>query len=253
VLGIATGDSGVYNLGRRPASLAQLEEYVTTLRSLWRTGEAMYEGSTVRTSWSRAPIPVYLAVGGPRGLRLAGRIADGVFVEAGLLPDVVADALEQLARGAAEAGRTISDIDVWWHARADFGDSVEEATTRLRSALAGMGNRLLRFGHEGKHVPEDLLPALEALQANYEFLHHEEHGGKLRNAPLVDELGLRDYLAARFGILGTPDDWVHRLDELAAIGVRQIAFAGLMNDKLGFLRTLAGEVAPRLADEPHSD
>ena len=41
-IGVGSGNSGVYNAGRRAASLASLREYVTTLRSLMTTGEAEY-------------------------------------------------------------------------------------------------------------------------------------------------------------------------------------------------------------------
>lgn len=79
--------------------------------------------------------------------------------------------------------------------------------------------------------------------------HHETRasGQPQRNADMLEELGLRDYLADRFGILGTPDDFVARITELETIGVRNIAFTALMPDKLEFLQSMRTDVIPRFS------
>jgi hypothetical protein len=64
------------------------------------------------------------------------------------------------------------------------------------------------------------------------------------NAPLIDELGLTDYLLERWSIGGTTEDLITRLRELDARGVHQIAISGLMKDKIGFINTLGTEVLP---------
>ncbi len=45
VLLISIGFSNVENIGLRPAKLADLEEYIQTLRALWRDHETTYQGS----------------------------------------------------------------------------------------------------------------------------------------------------------------------------------------------------------------
>ena len=77
MLGISSGDSGVLNLGLEPARLGQLEEYIRVVRELWSSGKATYQGRQARLTWARRRIPVYMGPGGPAGLRLAGRVADG--------------------------------------------------------------------------------------------------------------------------------------------------------------------------------
>jgi 5,10-methylenetetrahydromethanopterin reductase len=244
LLGVGSGDSGVYNLGVPPASQARLEEFIGTLRALWDVGESMWDETRVRFTWSHTRVPIYLAAGGPRGLRLAGRIADGVIIENGLTPEVAAESLRHLSAGAADAGRSINDIDVWWHARAALAPNRDDAIDMIRSGLAGIANRAMRFGQEGKQIPPDLEHKFRALTAQYSLLHHEEHAGMyLRNAGLLDELGLRDYVADRWSIVGNVDDWGRRLEELEARGVRQIALALMMADKRAFLEQLADVVA----------
>jgi 5,10-methylenetetrahydromethanopterin reductase len=244
VLGMSSGDSGPLNLGRQPATLAELESHVITLRDLWRQGSAVFEGRPMTFGWSGSAAPIYLAPGGPRGLRLAGRIADGVFIEMGVLPEVVAYALDELAAGAAEAGRTIEDIDVWWHLRACLADSVEEAAHEMRSALAGIANRALRGSRDHKLIPSELRPRFDALAARYAIEHHEGRG-HAPNAPLVEELGLLDYLGERYGLLGNADDWAAKLERLRPLGVRQVAIAGMMADRAAFIERFGAEVFPR--------
>ena len=216
---------------------------------MWDHGEAQYRGTTVRFTWSQGRVPVFLAPGGPRGLHLAGRLADGVVIETGFLPEVIADSLARVEAGAKEVGRSLDDIEIWWHARSAFGESKEEATYRLRSGLAGIANRFLRFGAEGKMVPDELLPRFDELKARYSIIsHHEEHGGAMRNAELLEELGLLDYVAERFGLLGTPRDWIEKLERLRPYGMENVAFAGLMPDKAAFVKTVAEEVMPVLGD-----
>lgn len=54
-LGIGTGHSALLNVGRRPATIDQLREYVVCVRTLFEQGEAEYQGRTVRLSWPTAP------------------------------------------------------------------------------------------------------------------------------------------------------------------------------------------------------
>lgn len=250
-LGLATGDSGVYNFGLKAATLSEMEEYILAVRAMVRGEEATYHGNSMRLNWYARDIPIYMAPGGPRGLRLAGRIADGVFLETGFLPEVVEDTLRQIEEGARAAGRSIDDIDIWWHARACIGSSRDDAIDQIRSGLLGIGNRLARFQQEGKFISDDLWPRLQELKQRYDFMGHHESitkGAPQRNAAMLEELGLRDYLADRFGIVGTPDDFVSRLTELRAMGIRNVAFSGLMPDKFGFLEDMGAKVIPRMKD-----
>lgn len=248
-LGLSTGDSGVYNLGLKPAKQADLEHYILTLKRLFEDGVAEFHGATVHFGWYRKQVPIYMAPGGPRGLRLAGRIADGVFLETGFMPEVIDDTLQQLHDAAREAGRSIDDIDVWWHARACFGSSRDDAIDQIPSGLLGIGNRLARFQQEGKFISDEMWPRLQELKRRYDFMgHHELPSADTpsRNAAMLDELGLRDYLADRFGIVGTPADFVTRIQQLQGMGVDNIAFAGLMSDKLGFINRMKEEVIPNV-------
>jgi 5,10-methylenetetrahydromethanopterin reductase len=111
ILGIGAGDRPLLSLGYSPARLATLEAAVSAIRELWagQAVEAGGAGFALHDAHYRFPpgldIPVYLSATGPRTLELAGRIADGVILLAGLHPDGISFALEHIDRGAAAAGR----------------------------------------------------------------------------------------------------------------------------------------------------
>lgn len=246
ILSIGTGDSAVYNLGLKPARLETLEEYVLALRALWRHGETSYRGRTIRLVWAKRPVPVYIAAEGPRTLRLAGQIADGVIVGMGLTPEAIKAALEYLRLGAEEAGKRLEDLDVWWQAKWNIADSRTKAVEEIRMALAGSANHAFRFTLDGKYVPEEFHEPIRRLQEQYAFAEHEAYGAEKKNAQLVDELGLREYLAERFAIAGTVEDFLGRLEQLAALGVRQVRLSVGGKDRARLLRIVAKEIMPCL-------
>src|SRR5262249_61872344 len=58
------------------------------------------------------PVPIWIAAGGPRTLRMAGGVADGVFIRVGTHPTNIARSIEMIRAGAAEAGRDPSEVHV---------------------------------------------------------------------------------------------------------------------------------------------
>lgn len=106
VLGIGTGDRPLLALGLKPSPLADLEAAVVAMRSLWRGDEVDVEAGSFSLHEAklrfaaRADIPVFVSASGPRTLELAGRLADGVIVLAGLSTEAVRWALEHVDGGA---------------------------------------------------------------------------------------------------------------------------------------------------------
>lgn len=95
---IGTGFTGRQMLGQPAMSWQSLREYVEALRALLRGEEAVVDGSVCRLMSpegviAKRPIqtPLLLAAAGPRGLAIAGEVADGVIC-AGVIPEGVRDA-----------------------------------------------------------------------------------------------------------------------------------------------------------------
>lgn len=248
LIGIGVGDSAVHSIGERKATLAELRDYVLTLKQLFREGEAGYRGKRVRFPYAKRDIPVYLAASGPRGLALAGEIADGVIVGGGIGPEIVADTKQHLARGAEDAGRSIDDLDVWWLIGASIGESHDAAVDAIKTHLAAAANACFRGGIGGKGVPAEVEPLLQRLIDGYDFDEHELPGATRNNVQLVEELGLTDYLAERFTLAGTPAEFADQIARASEWGADALWFTMPLPDKLGFLASIRDEVIPRLQE-----
>lgn len=242
LIGIGSGDSAAYNLGLRPASLAELREYAETIRALLATGRAEYHGQTATLTWARARLPIYLAASGPKTLHLAGQIADGVVVRTGIRPEIVRDSIAQVRAGAKAAGRDPDAIDMWWWPDVNVAPSYREGVDEIKMSLAAAGNHLSRFTTEGKHIPPDRLDAIRTLGQRYAFASHTLPGSA--NNRLIEELGLVDYLADRFAAVGTAADCVKKLTAAIDAGARQFWMSVHFDDKERFLRDWAEKVAP---------
>ena len=234
MLGIGTGDSAVLNLGLTPSTRARLRAYVGTVRELLETGHSAWDGRPCRMTWGGGGrIPIYLAASGPRMLRLAGEIGDGVIINTGLTPDIVRDSIAEIRAGAESAGRRLEEVDCWWlpvaNVRGDRGAAIDEVAMTLASA----GSHLSRFTTEGKHIPRELHAAVVALGDRYRPEEHSKPDSS--NRDLVRELGLLDYLAERFAIAGTVDECVAKIGAAAEAGARQFWMSIHFDDKERFL------------------
>lgn len=231
---IGVGDSGVLNLGLRPAKLAALEAYVLALRELLTTGRTTYQGQVCTVGCTERPLPILIAANGPRTLRLAGRIADGVLIGSGL--DASAKVLAaHVVEGAASAGRGPDEIEVWHMARGALAEDRDDALALALPSLAGSANHIFRSTMEGKDVPEHVRTPLRQLQERINPAFKSIPGADNPNAQLVAELGLTEFLADRLGIIGTEADAIDRLRHLREAGIDKIMLRPLVVDRHEFL------------------
>ncbi len=103
-IGIGRGDSSVRMIGRKPIGLQEFESEIQRIRLLTSGQSTKIGGAEVRIPWARRGVPIYVAGYGPKVLRLAGRVGDGVIIQ-------VADAetiqwcMRWVHEGAKEVGR----------------------------------------------------------------------------------------------------------------------------------------------------
>jgi 5,10-methylenetetrahydromethanopterin reductase len=112
LLGWGVGDTAVRLAGLRPARVVDLEAGARLMRALL-DGEAVEVGAArpARLPHHR-PVPIWIAAGGPRTLRMAGGVADGVFIRVGTHRANIAAAVDQIRAGAVTAGREPSAVRV---------------------------------------------------------------------------------------------------------------------------------------------
>ena len=129
ILGLGTGDAGA-------GALDELRETVGRIRTLL-DGETLElgDGPQSLSLPPGSPVPIWVSALGPRAMRLAGEIADGVILN-WCPPERVPFARTRIAEGAESSGRDPASITVAVYVRAWVGGDEAEAMSSLR-AMAG--------------------------------------------------------------------------------------------------------------------
>ena len=137
LLAYGVGDTAVRLLGKRPARVAELEQATLLTRRLL-AGEEIDVGAQrpAKLPFARK-VPVWIAAGGPKTLRMTGRVADGVFIRVGRHPANLKTAIDQVRAGAIEAGRNPDDIKVCVILHTLLMDDMKKAALMSRSMAAG--------------------------------------------------------------------------------------------------------------------
>jgi probable F420-dependent oxidoreductase len=213
-LGIGRGDSARRVLGKAPTTMKDLEQAVHVIRALAEGRSIEFEGTMLELTWTKGHrLPVWIAGYGPVALKLTGRVADGAMLQIGD-PDLIRWFVSQVRASAEEASRDPDKIEVMAAAPAHVGD-LADARDRTRWFPALVGNHVVDLVN--KYPREDLPPELTAYirdREGYDYLHHAEVGSS--NASFVT-----DEIVDRFCLVGSVDQHIARLRELADAGVSQ--------------------------------
>jgi 5,10-methylenetetrahydromethanopterin reductase len=105
LLGWGVGDTAVRLAGLRPARVKELEDGTRLMRALLDGKEVEVGAARPARLPHHRPVPIWIAAGGPRTLRMAGSVADGVFIRVGTHRANLTRTIDAIRAGAAEAGR----------------------------------------------------------------------------------------------------------------------------------------------------
>ena len=244
VLGIGGGHSGTRNLGVAGSGVGELEAGLGFIRKLL-SGEPVRwrDGGDARLPWVRRMPKLFLAASGPRALAAAGRAADGVFVNFGLMPENVAQSSAAIAGAARSAGRDPAAVEIWQIAALDCSRDGAAVRQRLGAILAFMAaGYILGSGDlAARGVPGRLHRPLADLRRRY-----STRPGAA-DAALVHDLGLFDYLAERFAIYGTPAACRDQLLRAQRAGIERLMFTvSLAGDPAAAVSLFGEEVLPAI-------
>jgi len=238
-LGIGRGDSSRRVMGKKPTTLADLEACVQTVRDLCTGNQIVYEDQPIRMAWADAGVPpVWVAGYGPKALRCAGKIGDGVILQFAD-PHLIKWCLNFVREGAEEAGRDFSKIRVMAAAPVWVSDDLTLARDRVRWFPALVSNHVVDL--VSRYKPEELPPELTAYvkdRTGYNYLHHAEVGSS--NAEFVS-----DDVVDRFCIVGPVEEQARRLKELEEIGVTQFNIYLMCGDEEQTVEIYGREVIPQ--------
>ncbi len=241
VLGLgASGPQVVEGLHsvRYTKPLTRLRETVDICRMIFAGEKVQYdgkvfqlplpdsEGKPIRIAHAPAEIPIYLATLGPNALRYTGAAANG-WLGTSFSPDHPEAHLKFIEAGAAEAGRSIKDIDLCVSVRVESGKDVDQMIERRRKGVAfnmgGMGSATTNFYNDAfkRAGYEEDARAIQSLWIE------GKREAAARRVP--------DAMVTRFQALGTREMVRERLRKYRDVGVTTL--------KLGL--DSAGPIGPK--------
>src|SRR5438132_7787402 len=142
--------------------LQRLREVITIVRMVTRGERLIYHGdiyqlplpggegkALVSSARPRPDIPIYLATLGPKSLELTGELADG-WLGTSFIPEHASIFFDPIATGAAQAGRSLADLELQVAAGVvAFSDDVERLiaprTPGRAFTLVAMGSQSHNF------------------------------------------------------------------------------------------------------------
>jgi len=238
ICGIGVGESAVHNLGLKPERLAVFEEKLSVIRALLNGESVEYEGAEISMPWSTAPVPLIMASSGPRSLQLAGRVADGVLFQVGSEPRLVQYALDNIARGAEAAGRSLSDLKLYMRVATAVADDREQAQREIKG-YASVAAGTVYSTVPSEYLDEDLHEDLARMKAAYDYA---EHGS---NASSHSDL-LTDRIFDAIAIACPPAEAVQRFQAIVDMGIDGFVSPAGMAEPWPYIEALAEQVIPHV-------
>lgn len=204
---------------------ARLREAVRLMRALWTSDDQVsFEGEYYSTHdasiYDRpdAPVPVYIAAGGPTVAKYAGRAGDGFICTSGKGPELYVDELiPAVKEGAAAGNRSYDALDRMIEIKLSYEETEEAAleNTRFWSPLS--------LSKEQKH---DITDPVEMERA-------------------ADALPI-EQIAKRWIVGSDPDQVVEQIGHYVDWGFNHLVFHAPGHDQRRFLELFERDLAPRL-------
>jgi 5,10-methylenetetrahydromethanopterin reductase len=213
-----------------------MREYVEALRALWAGGPVTHEGELHKLRGAKMVFdqgrqyPIYIASTGPQMLKLAGEIADGVLLSAGLTLASAQQCLANAATGIAAKHRDPAALRTC----ALINCHVSHDGTAAKAAML----RKLAFLFRSRGHADNIKSSNLAIDHEAIIAAHARHDfeGAVRLLPIE--------ATDVFAVAGTPEECRERLQQYLAIGLDEpiIEVSGSRDE-----RRLALEVVREIA------
>jgi 5,10-methylenetetrahydromethanopterin reductase len=244
VLGLGVGNSAVAPVGLRASTGAELRAGLGTVRALL-AGEGVDFGGVTSSLRDPVPVPLHIAASGPRNLRLAGEIADGVILLSGISTTTLGSATAKVREGAESAGRDMPVTTV--SAYCKVTDDVERDARELKPVCAGIaqngGVPFLALAGVHVDVPPWSLPGVYP-----DMVHAEGWDAAVRACdPYISDEAVTAF-AREFCLFGSGEEILYRLETVRAAGADAVFLQHVGSYDLPYplLNDVAGKVLSRL-------
>ncbi len=250
VLGIGAGVSGFAELGIARARSAQaIREAILLIRRLWSGEQVTFDGEVIRFrdgklafAPPRQAIPILVASHSPRGLAVAGEVADLAMMQGVATPTGVAYLREHVGRGMDRAGRPAGSVKLIARLNTCIAADARQAKDVMRPTvvrtLIAEQPTFRQLAAAGIRVPEALAAKVKGL-------------GYTHNPAVLASLApeIPDALVDALTLAGTAVDVAARVEALARAGADQVTIYPLAvtdDDVEGTVRAFAEQVMPQV-------
>jgi len=246
VMGIGRGDSSRRVIGLRPVPIAEFEHSLAMIKELMNGRPVTWNDRTFELAWVNRElpeIPMYVAGYGPRALGVAGRLADGVIIQ--LADPEISGWIMAQARGAAEAaGRVEAKLAPIVCAPAVIGEpaSAREAVRWFPAMVSNHVKDIIARHGADSGVPAALLDYAAGVE-RYSYAEHSRTGAEHGRY-------ISDEICDRFCVLGSVEQHIERLRELAELGVEQFNIYLMTGEQEATLAAYGEHVIPALSRQP---
>lgn len=215
-LGLGRGDSSLRVMGKKPNTVARMEEFTQKVKGIVRGDPVQYDDTPaeIEIPWAEGfDLPIWIAAYGPKALAAAGRVGDGLIVQLGE-PMLAEWFLSQVKASAEAVGRDMSNFRVMSAAPVWVGDH-KKGIEQTFWFPAMVGNHIAdiveKYGKDTTQVPESLTSYIEG-RKGYDYKHHAD-----KDADHLDFI--KDDIVESFALIGTPEEHIQKLKQLEAVGV----------------------------------
>ncbi len=237
VLGIGAGDK--FTLERigveRRVPLKAVKEAVEIIRGLLRGDVVDFKGEVFRVdkaklSFKSGDVPIYVGAQGPKMLKLASRIGDGVLINASHPKDV------EFAMNNLEPK---DDFDVVvcsaFSVDSNRDVAIQNAKVVVAFIVSSCPKEVLERHGIDEEIAENIRRALNDAFAKGNWKELEK--------------AVSDEIVEVLSISGTPEDVVERIEELKRLGVTQFVVGSpIGRDKAKAIRLIGKEIIPNIRE-----
>lgn len=241
----------------RPARIDELREAIQFIKKYTAGEDAQIRGQSWhsewirRSGWAGQPVPVYMAICGPRTSQLSGEVGDAC-LSIGMDVTLQQWRKDMVAKGAVAAGRNPEEIDFWVRTQCYLADSKEAVHREVAPYAATCALELyivlqrktpdtvdLADRIERRHP--GLLDEFKAIYDVWDPYYTERVGGP-QTLPVTQRCV--DFFLAT-GTAADVCEQLQALDELGITGVWSVLYS--IQDQIGMMQEIGKELISRLA------
>ncbi len=238
VLGIGAGDkTTLASVGvemRKP--LTAIKEAVNIIKKMTSGENVVFKGEVFQIAGAKfffkpkGRIPIYVGAQGPKMLALAGKIGDGVLINA-CHPKDVEYAVNCVKGGVSEVGKQFNELDVAAYTSFSVHEDLKKATKAavpvVAFIVAGSPSQVLQRHEIDLKKTEEIR---EALKAN--------DWGRAFGA-------VSEGMIEAFSVCGTPDMCMERINQLLKSGISQFVVGSPIGPKVkAAIKLISEKVIP---------